>query len=174
VAGFRQSFGSGRICRFCMACKDEIRVKFSEEEFTVRTQSIHDYHAREVTRNTSNAAIHGVCGHCTFSDLNYFSVTQCFPADIMHDCLEGVIPFVLRLVLAKLRENDSNMYNDINKVIASAAPETFSSTTGVSILASFTGTLPALSSECLTADEFINSKVQHLKNGYRNITGTVQ
>ena len=119
VAGFRQSFSSGRICRFCMACKDEIGVKFSEEEFTVRTQSIHDYHVREVTRNASNAAIYGVCGRCTFSDLNYFSVTQCFPADIMHDCLEGVIPFVLGLVLAKLRENDSNLYNNINKAIAS-------------------------------------------------------
>jgi len=121
VAGFRQSFASGRICRFCMACKDEISEKFCDDSFVTRTEPIHDYHLQEVAANSGNTSIYGVTGKCPFSDLNYFSVTKCFPVDIMHDCLEGIIPFVLQLILTRLHENNPHLIDEVNKNMQSFA-----------------------------------------------------
>ena len=44
LGGFRRSFSSGRICRFCMCTYQDIFSKFDESHFLLRSQSMHDLH----------------------------------------------------------------------------------------------------------------------------------
>ena len=41
---------------------------------------------------------------CPFHELDYFDVNKAFPPDIMHDVLEGVLPLVMKLVIAEARK----------------------------------------------------------------------
>ena len=44
VAGFRKSFSSGRVCRFCMCLHSELLLKHCENDFTMGTPDIHKLH----------------------------------------------------------------------------------------------------------------------------------
>lgn len=41
-------------------------------------------------------------GPCAFSEIPGFSVTNAFPPDVMHDFLEGVVPYVIKLLVKSL------------------------------------------------------------------------
>ena len=64
IGGFSCSFGAGRICRFCMASKEEISVNSDESEYVLRTKDVHDYHVNAVEGNRNNIPIYGVNGQC--------------------------------------------------------------------------------------------------------------
>ena len=100
LAGFQCSFSCGRICRFCMTLFQDVPSVCSEEETIVRTKETHSYHLQAIQENSSiSTTTYGVAGKCALSDLDYFNVITCFPPDIMHDVLEGVIPLLLKLLL---------------------------------------------------------------------------
>ena len=94
LAGFRQVFNSGKICRFCMISHENLANMLEEESSTLRTTTNHKYHLKAVKQNKENVAIYGIKGPSVFSTLPYFDEIQSFPPDIMHDCMEGVIPTV--------------------------------------------------------------------------------
>ena len=50
---------------------------------------------------------------CVFSQLEYFSVANAFPPDIMHDCL-GVIPITVYEVLKTLHSQNLITVTDLN------------------------------------------------------------
>ncbi len=99
LAGFTMSFNSARVCRYCMATHTEIKEKFRESDFVLRTPEVHQYHLMCI-ENTEDQRMYGVNYPSPFNELNYFDVTQAFPPDIMHDLLEGVIPLIIKLVLS--------------------------------------------------------------------------
>ncbi|KAK6482840.1 hypothetical protein HHUSO_G15940 [Huso huso] len=101
IGGFTMSFSTGCIGRQCMATYGDIKEKFSEDQFQLRTSEVHKYHLQSMRENPENSAIYGVRSRCPFEELNYFDTTTAFPPDLMHDFLEGVIPLVLKLVLTK-------------------------------------------------------------------------
>jgi len=100
LAGFRQVFNSGHFCRVCMIDYSEISTKTSS--CTLRNAALHLYHLEEVKQNPENSAVYGVKGPSVFASLEYFDVTQAFPPDVMHDCMEGVMPSVTSAVVKYL------------------------------------------------------------------------
>jgi len=92
LAGFRAVFNSGHVCRMCMIAHDELAN--CDSNVTLRNAANHAYHLQAVKENCENAAIYGVNGPSVFAALEYFDVTQGFPPDVMHDCMEGVIPVI--------------------------------------------------------------------------------
>lgn len=104
VAGISRNFSHGRLCRFCMATREDVRSKFREEEHVMRDRNNYSYHLRAVEEDTENGSVYGVIHPCCFSSLNYAPVliTHLFPPDVMHDVLEGVIPFVLKNILNEM------------------------------------------------------------------------
>ncbi len=96
LAGFTMSFNFARVCRYCMATHTEIKEKFRESDFVLRTPEVHQYHLTCI----EDQRMYGVNYPSPFNELNYFDVTQAFPPDIMHDLLEGVIPLIIKLVLS--------------------------------------------------------------------------
>ena len=63
IGGFRMCFQSGRICCYCMATHSEIKLKFQEDGFVLRTAEVHDYHLQCVRQNKENSALYVV--RCT-------------------------------------------------------------------------------------------------------------
>ncbi len=104
LIGLKINFSHGRICRFCMATKEDITTKFKEEDFTLRNSTNYRYHLQAVLENPDYGSVYGVQRECLFSSLNYDPqvITHLFPPDVMHDILEGVIPNVLRWILHQL------------------------------------------------------------------------
>jgi len=99
LGGFRQVFNSGRVCRFCMIMHAKLTDKMCEDELILRNSKNHAYHIQAVQDNPDNAAVYGVNGPSVFASLSYFDATLDFPADIMHDCMEGVIPRLTETIL---------------------------------------------------------------------------
>lgn len=99
LAGYQESFTVEKMCRFCMATQQEIQTKnVSSGFYTLRTKDAHDRQVQEVKRDPSKVAHYGVKGECAFSkNLKYFHIIDGFPPDILHDFLEGVVPFELFL-----------------------------------------------------------------------------
>lgn len=104
VAGLTKTFSSGRICRFCNATKQDISMKFTEDEFIMRNSANYSYQLEAVEANPENAVIYGIRNACCFSKMKFVPspIIYLFPQDIMHDFLEGFIPAILILVLKEL------------------------------------------------------------------------
>lgn len=104
LAGFQESFIVPKMCRFCMATRDEIQTKdISSGFYTLRTKEAHDRQVLEVKQDPSKTAQYGVKGGCVLREsLKCFHAIDGFPPDILHDFLEGVVPFELYLFLQDL------------------------------------------------------------------------
>ncbi len=115
LGGFTMSFNSHRVCRFCMATYTEMKEKFNEDDFVLRSPEAHRYHLKSCTENPEHKVTYGVTGASPLSELNYFDVTKALPHDIMHDLLEGVIPLVLKLVVCQAHKEKHITIQEINE-----------------------------------------------------------
>ncbi|KAL2096068.1 hypothetical protein ACEWY4_008216 [Coilia grayii] len=104
VSGLTRTFSSGRICRFCNATSEDIKTKFTEDEFVLRNTENYQYQLEAVREHPENVGIYGIRHACCFAKLKFVPspIVYLFPPDIMHDLLEGIIPTILTLVLGQL------------------------------------------------------------------------
>ena len=108
VGGFKQSMSFARhFCRSCMATKDE-----SRNHFTANLE-----HQKSIISDTTaeKSTDYGINGRSILNDVLRFSVIGGLCHDIMHDMLEGALPYELRLLLQHLfNTGDLNLqeYND--------------------------------------------------------------
>ena len=120
IAGFQTYFNCNRMCRVCMIDHDSIGECFNEEELTIRSKEVHAYHQEAIAACEANKRIYGVYHSCALQELSYFEVTCSFPPDIMHDLLEGIVPSVVKQVLATLVSERICTLNDINSRLKTA------------------------------------------------------
>ena len=102
VGGFKGSVSfARRICRTCMATKEDCQTKFDESEFILRTPESHEQHCQSLTGNTRNDSSieYGINRTSILEEVPGFSVVACMPHDIMHDLFEGVVHYELKLLL---------------------------------------------------------------------------
>ena len=114
LGGFSKCFSSGRICRHCKCTYDEMKVKLTDSEFTLRTPENHIKHVDSVERDFSLRSAYGVNHRCALMDVDGFSPVNSFPPDVMHDCFEGVIPYFLQYMVQTL-SNDGFSISDLNQ-----------------------------------------------------------
>ena len=100
VGGFRCCFSSGKFCRYCLCSYEQIKTKF--HSFEIRDAATHNSHIEMVQKNPSLVAVYGVKNDCSLHNITGFNASTSLPADIMHDCLEGVIPSFLKLLFSHL------------------------------------------------------------------------
>lgn len=112
LAGFQESFIVEKMCRFCMATRQEIRTKRVSAGFnTLRTKDVHGRQVREIKQDPSKVAHYGVNGGCALSiNLKYFHVIDGFPPDILHNFLEGVVPFELFLCIQDMIKKEVYLF----------------------------------------------------------------
>ena len=106
LGGFRKCFNSGRICRYCMCMNNDLLIKHKESKFRLRTPLMHELHLQAIEQDRSLIRAYGVVSKCSLSDLVGFSPATAFPPDIMHNCLEGVIPLFLHYLFNDLAQNN--------------------------------------------------------------------
>lgn len=104
LGGFFESFTVSRMCRFCMAKREEIQLKeVRTGTFQPRTKESHARHVLDVLEDSTMSQEYGVKGNCPLTvSLEHFHVVDGYPPDLLHDLLEGVVPLELALCLKGL------------------------------------------------------------------------
>ena len=122
LGGFKNLSGALRKCRYCMATFETMQTKvrvdlipcriitctsslfvlqFTAEEFKPRTRVTHNKHCKSVTGAAGEfmATAYGVVRKSILNSSSYFHVVDGLCADIMHDVLEGALPYEAKLLL---------------------------------------------------------------------------
>lgn len=96
--GFVESFMASHYCRLCLLSKEETQNCFRENEAQMRTLHSYNVHTEE-SDNYAAAHVFGVKRNSVLNDCIHFHVLSNFSMDIMHDLLEGVVQYEMKLVL---------------------------------------------------------------------------
>lgn len=119
LLGF-MSPSANRLCRLCKASREDIQVNFLEQDFQPRTVDDHDDCAEAALQRQRGDPLSGVQRPCPLNDLRSFHCVTNYNLDIMHDMLEGVCPYEVKLVLRQLVLMDHLIsLNEINQRIKS-------------------------------------------------------
>lgn len=122
LGGYKESVGGAkRKCRHCMADFNAIQSLFTEEQFDLRNEELHEYHLRQMQENPSlhqhYSKEYGVVARSALMDAPYFNVTQQMPLDIMHVILEGALSRALYFVLKWFLDNSIFTLDELNHFV---------------------------------------------------------
>ena len=108
--GFVESFSARYCCCFCLLEKHCFQTVFCEDdpEVVLRTVDMHKQHCQTIQTDPTLPHVYGVKRSCLLNSLQYFNTANNFSVDIMHDILEGVAQFEVKLVLQYIQENFLN------------------------------------------------------------------
>lgn len=120
VSGFQTYFSSGRFCRFCIIEYSQFREQLSISDLKERNSDMYNYQLAYIDQFPEDAVVYGVKHKCCFSKLPYFKVVDSFPPDVMHDCLEGIIPVTVLLVLKELVTRQLVSVSELNDSLVRA------------------------------------------------------
>ena len=74
----------------------------------LRTKEMHSEHCNMLLSNPQLSHYYGVKRSSSLNTLKYFNTADNFSVDIMHDILEGVAQFEMKLVLEHIQENHAS------------------------------------------------------------------
>ncbi|KAK0150881.1 hypothetical protein N1851_008003 [Merluccius polli] len=80
---------------------------------TFRNKALHAQHCNDLMADPTLASTFGVKQTCLLNDLQYFHVSDNYAVDIMHDILEGVGQFELKLLFGYLTDNNIISKTDV-------------------------------------------------------------
>lgn len=109
--GFVESFSATYCCRLCLTDKSQYQSVFSEDHpgLTLRTKDLHIEHVRVIQENPALKSTFGVKRDCPLNSLQFFHSSSNYAVDIMHDLLEGVVQYELKLVFQYLIRNSISL-----------------------------------------------------------------
>lgn len=96
--GFSAGFNARYFCRFCTSTKEETQTMVEENTSKIRTAASHEAQIKKISLNPdlNLQETKGVHKNCLFNELSSFHVCRNVSADIMHDVLEGIVPYFLQ------------------------------------------------------------------------------
>lgn len=106
LGGFAESFGPNvmRFCRNCMINRNEVQVELDPKNFELRTVANYDNQMSSIENDETLNSLsdYGIKSRSCLYKIPHFHVLNGLPPDLMHDVLEGVVPYEMKLVLKKL------------------------------------------------------------------------
>lgn len=108
LGGFKEGSTAYRGCRHCMATPSELKTRFKESEFELRTPDSHKEQCTILNSKTGSSRDAysketGINHESILNELQYFSVASgALVPDVMHDVLEGVLQYEVKLLLRHL------------------------------------------------------------------------
>ena len=100
---FTSFFNTSRICRSCHATTPDIKEKFEESQFELRTRAQYDSEIRHLELESFDEKIQqmfGIRQRCVFNQLDSFHCIDGLPFDATHDLFEkGVVTRTIEQVL---------------------------------------------------------------------------
>ena len=103
IGGFKESMSfAHRICRSCMTTTEKAQKYFLESNFELRTPEMHTTQCANLESEPSShlSKEYGINRKSILENIPNFSVVQNLPHDIMHDLIEGVIPYEMKSMLS--------------------------------------------------------------------------
>ena len=104
-----------------MADFNAIQSLFTEEQFDLRNEELHEYHLRQMQENPSlhqhYSKEYGVVARSVLMDAPYFNLTRQMPLDIMHVILEGASSRALDFVLKWFLDNSLFTLDELNHFV---------------------------------------------------------
>ena len=97
ILGFNESFNTRHFCRLCLIEKNDCQTVFSEDDPKVflRGKDMFEMHCQSLQENPQLKSIYGLKKISTHVCDNY-------SFDIMHDLLEGVVQYEIKLLFGNL------------------------------------------------------------------------
>jgi len=100
LCGFVESFSAKHFCRFCMINKADCDTTYTDDGLELRNKEQYSRQVKCLLEGTISTRDCGIKSSCLLNSLQYFHVVQNVSVDVMHDLLEGIVPFELKLILA--------------------------------------------------------------------------
>jgi len=100
ILGYTESFAHSYACDLCYGTVEQFQTQYAEEKFTVRNRQQYDDHCKTLSKQgIAGGHVFGIKSVCALSRLKYYHPVENDTCDIMHDILEGVAPFEVKLLL---------------------------------------------------------------------------
>ncbi|KAJ8017637.1 hypothetical protein HOLleu_44812 [Holothuria leucospilota] len=99
--GFVESFSASHFCRICLTSKEDAQVIFNERNMQMRNKDLHNLHVQQAQQNLNLPHVQGVKRESVLNDCAYFHILSNYSLDVMHDLLEGVVQYEIKLVLSQ-------------------------------------------------------------------------
>ena len=99
LCGLVESFSALHFCRLCSINKADCDAAFTDDALEMRTKEQYSQQLQSFIAGKLATRECGIKGSCLFNSLNYFHAAENVTVDIMHDLLEGIVPFELKLLL---------------------------------------------------------------------------
>ena len=112
ILGFVESFAAGHPCRQCIVHKDNFKNATIEQHEMLRTVELYNMHAAQ-----KNTFLTGIKENSIFNSLRYFHAVTSNVQDIMHDLLEGVCAYDMKLVCASLVQSKLFSLEQLNNSV---------------------------------------------------------
>lgn len=93
--GLSGSFSSTHYCRICCAEKQICHSMTKEDASLIRTVESYTNSLQRAQTEPTQRHYEGVKSHCFLNEIEHFHIMENITVDIMHDILEGVIPFTI-------------------------------------------------------------------------------
>ena len=118
ILGYVESFTANYYCRMCLI--DRAQTVFSENDPRVmlRTKLTNENHYNYLVENPRENSCFGIKRNSILNSLTYFNVSDNFVFDIMHDILEGVAQYEIKLLFEYLKQNFISNENILQRVYA--------------------------------------------------------
>lgn len=94
LLGFVECFSADNWCRICLLRNEECGRTLKEISSSLRNRHDHEEILKQVEESEKNN-VKGVKKYCLLDQLNYFDILDNKTVDMMHDVLEGVVPYLL-------------------------------------------------------------------------------
>ena len=114
LLGFAEGFTANFPCRSCRMHRTMVQKALTEQTDLMRTQDNY-----EEDLEAENLQETGIKTSCCLNELTHFYVITNRAPDIMHDLLERVCPFELKLILNELLQKDYFTLEELNGRITS-------------------------------------------------------
>lgn len=116
--GFVESFSAHYCCRFCLTERKDFQSIFDEDDSRVilRNKDLHHQHCQAIESNPALPHVYGVKRSCLLDTLQYYDISDNLSVDIMHDILEGVAQYEMKLVLQYLKKDFISSHEIIARI----------------------------------------------------------
>ena len=107
ILGFNESFSSHHFCRLCLIEKNDTQTVFNEDDPKVilRGKDMFEMHCQSLQENPQLKSLYGIKINSTLNSLKYYHVCNNYSFDIMHDLLEGVAQYKMKLLFGYLTQH---------------------------------------------------------------------
>uniref|UniRef100_A0A1X7TQV0 C2H2-type domain-containing protein n=1 Tax=Amphimedon queenslandica TaxID=400682 RepID=A0A1X7TQV0_AMPQE len=101
LGGFKALNAALRKCRWCMGTQSLIQTEFREQYFLRRDRNSYKKHCQYLDGPLHDhlSTTYGISRNSILNSSKYFHCADGLPPDCMHDVLEGVLPYTVKLLL---------------------------------------------------------------------------